>query len=218
LDDFDNGVGQLQVLVNGQLVADIPAGLNQLTGTGDYTAYTDVAVQFGPFDVTGFLVNGQNSVSFVDPLTGHSGSVRDVMVVQGTTVLLHVFRGAGVYPGHSVTYTFSTPPLVVSSFTITPTGVDQIFSFTAAYTDGTGPFTCTFRFGDGESATVHGDLGTCSTVHDYDYSTTFSALVNVRGASTSDLVAAHQTITVSSATITASQILGLQVLASTDDD
>src|SRR2546428_370280 len=36
LDDFDNGVGQFQVFVNGHQVVDIPAGLNHLSGTGDY--------------------------------------------------------------------------------------------------------------------------------------------------------------------------------------
>jgi len=45
-DDFDDGVGQLAVLVNGQLVADIPAGLNHLTGTGDYRPYENAAVDF----------------------------------------------------------------------------------------------------------------------------------------------------------------------------
>ncbi len=39
LDDFDNGVGQLNVLVNSQLLVDIPAGLNHLTGSGDYDSY-----------------------------------------------------------------------------------------------------------------------------------------------------------------------------------
>src|SRR5437879_13468512 len=62
LDDFDNGVGQLDVLVNGQLVADIPAGLNHLTGTGDYKPYQGVAVDFGPFDITSLLVTGQNTI------------------------------------------------------------------------------------------------------------------------------------------------------------
>src|SRR5205807_407409 len=48
LDDFENGVGQFEVLVNGQLVADIPAGINQLTGSGDYAPYHNVWVNFGP--------------------------------------------------------------------------------------------------------------------------------------------------------------------------
>ena len=44
LDDFDNGVGQLQVLVNGNLVVDIPAGLNHLSGSGDFTPYRNTWV------------------------------------------------------------------------------------------------------------------------------------------------------------------------------
>ncbi len=107
LDDFDNGQGQLQVFVNGQLVVDIPAGLNHLTGTGDYGAYTETSVAFGPFDISGLLVNGQNTLTFVNPLSAHYGSVRNVRITQDSIVLLRVRSSSGVYPGHSATYTFS---------------------------------------------------------------------------------------------------------------
>jgi len=58
VDDFDNGIGQLDVLVNGQLVVDLPAGLNHLTGTGDYQPYENAIVNFGPFDITNLVVDG----------------------------------------------------------------------------------------------------------------------------------------------------------------
>ncbi len=59
VDDFDNGIGQLDVVVNGQPVTDIPAGLNHLTGTGDFKPYQDTVFHFGPFDITRFIVQGQ---------------------------------------------------------------------------------------------------------------------------------------------------------------
>jgi hypothetical protein len=198
LDDYDNGVGQLQVYVNGQFVADIPAGLNNLSGSGDYTPYSDTAVKFGPFDISSFLVDGQNNISFIDPLTGHYGTVRDVSIIQGTTVLLHVYGEAGIYPGHSALYTFSRVPLEITSFTITPASPteNQLATFTVTYAGGTPSFTCIFRFGDGEHAIVTSSSGTCSVTHDYDYPGTFTAIVTVRGASTSDIDSSSLTTTV----------------------
>jgi hypothetical protein len=198
-DDFDNGVGQLQVFVNGHLVVDIPAGLNNLSGTGDYTPYNLTWVKFGPFDISGFVFNGQNNVTFIDPLTSHFALVKNVTIVRGTQILLHVIRAAPVFPGHSVTYTFSIPPLVITSFTVTSSSpmVGQSVTFTATFTGGTTPFTCFFRFGDYESASVPAVGGRCSVTHDYDCSGQFSARVIVRGASTSDLVSARMTVTVS---------------------
>ena len=198
LDDFDDGVGQLQVLVNGQLVADIPAGLNHLSGSGDFAAYADTAVNFGPFDVSSLLVNGQNSVSFTDPLSEHSGMVRNVAVVQGDTPLLHVHGARAVFPGHSVTFTFSIPPLVLTSFSVsTTTPVEgQVVTFTATFTGGTTPSKCIFGFGDGEHSVVAGVSGTCSAVHDYDGSGIFKVFVIVTSSSTSDRVTGSISLTV----------------------
>jgi len=199
MDDFDNGVGQLQVYVNGHLVVDIPAGLNHLTGTGDYTPYTNRWVKFGPFDITSFVIQGQNTIVFSDPtIFDHFGLVRNVTIVQGNTVLLHVPGARGVYPGHSVAYTFSIPPLVITSFTASTrtATVDQVVTFTATYTGGTAPFRCFFSFGDFEFASVAGVNGACSVTHDYDYNGTFRALVIVKGASTSDVQLARLSITV----------------------
>ena len=199
VDDFDHGVGQLQVQVNGQLVVDIPAGLNHLSGSGDFATYTGESVQFGPFDITSFVIQGQNIVTFLDPSSSlHFGGIRDVTILQGNTVLLHVHRFAAVFPDHSVTYTFSNPPLVLTSFTVStanPTS-DQGLTFTASYAGGTGPFTCIFFFEDGERAAVNGTATSCSTVHDFDSSGTFHSFVIVKGASTSDVIVAHLSITV----------------------
>jgi len=198
LDDFDNGVGQLQILVNGNLVVDIPDGLNPLTGSGDYAPYTDTWVKFGPFDITKFAVQGQNTIVFKNPLSSHFGLVRNVTIVQGSTVLLHVRRSGAVFPGHSTVYTFSIPSLMIASFTastLTPV-VDQNLGFVATFTGGTMPFKCLFGFGDGEWAVVSGSSGTCSTTHDYDSSGTFMARVTVMGSSTSDVQSARLSVTV----------------------
>ena len=200
-DDFDNGIGQLDVLVNGQLVVDVPAGLNHLTGSGDYESYANAAVDFGPFDVTAFLVTGQNTVLFKDPTSSdHFSVVSNVLIVQGSTVLLSTPRARGVSPSSSFAYTFSSPPLTVDSFTITPARptADQFATLTATYSGGTGPFRCIFRFGDSERASVIGSNGTCSVVHDYDILGDFTATVTVRGASTSDSVTNSLKVTVTS--------------------
>jgi hypothetical protein len=198
LDDFDNGVGQFQVLVNGHLVVDIPAGLNHLTGSGDYTPYMNTWVNFGPFDITSFVVQGQNTIVFQDPLSSHFGLVRNVTIIQGNIVLLHVIRASPVFPGHPTIYTFSIPPLTITSFTVFPASpsVDQVATFTATYAGGTAPFTCFFRFGDEESSMVAASSGTCSTTHDYDFSGTFNVRITIVGASTSDVQTARLTITV----------------------
>ena len=199
MDDFDNGVGQLQVFVNGHLVVDIPAGLNHLTGTGDYTPYTNRWVKFGPFDITSFVVNGRNNVTFTDLNPAHHfGLVRNVMIVQGTTVLLNVGKTVGIYPGHSKTYTLSIPPLTITSFAFSPAAATskQVLTFTATYAGGTAPFTCIFRFGDGESVTVAGSSSTCTVTHEYNQPGTFMVTVTVRGSSTSDIVRSSLTINV----------------------
>jgi len=198
LDDFDNGVGQLNVLVNSQLLVDIPAGLNHLTGSGDYDSY-NTAVFFGPFDITDLLVQGQNTILFTDPTPfDHFGIVSSVRITQGDTMLLSMPRGRGIYPGHSAVYTFSNPPLVITSFTVSTQSpaVDQNVAFSARYAGGTATFSCVFGFGDGEYAVVLGSAGSCSAVHDYDNSGTFKAFVIVKGASTPDRVLGHLSITV----------------------
>jgi hypothetical protein len=216
LDDFNSGVGQLDVLVNGQLVADVPAGLNHLTGTGDYKPYENVAANFGPFDITNLLTSGQNTILFKDPTSfDHFGIVRNVTVVQDGTILLQVLGARGVYPGFSFIYTFSMAPLVIASFTASATSLvqHQSVTFTATYTGGTAPYRSAFNFGDGESMTVAGGNGACSATHDYDSASTFRATVIVKGASTSDRVSAHIRITISdpspSPTISLMQILNV---------
>jgi hypothetical protein len=199
LDDFDNGVGQLAVLVNGQLVVDLPAGLNGLTGTGDYKPYENVAVDFGPFDITNFVVNGQNTILFKDPTSfDHFGVVRNVSIIQGSTILLQAPRARGVYPGFSFTYTFSNPPLMLTGISpSSPTPVvEQAVTFTVNYTGGTGPVNCIFLFGDGGSARVQGTNGTCTAIHHYFGSGTFIVRVIISGSSTSDRATGNLAITV----------------------
>jgi hypothetical protein len=200
VDDFENGVGQLQVFVNGHLVVDIPAGSNHLTGSGDFAPFSDTWVKFGPFDITRFINQGQvqNTIVFTDPLSSHFGLVRNVTITQGSTILLHVHRPSAVFPGHDTTYTFSIPPLVLTSFTVSSSSptVGQSVTFIATYTGGTAPFKCIFGFGDDSRVVVAGASGTCSVTHVFGGSGTFNVFVVVLGASTSDRAVGHLSITV----------------------
>ena len=140
----------------------------------------------------------------MDPQTAdHFGLIRNVTIVQGDTVLLQVARARGIFPGFSVTYTFSNPPLVLTGFTVSDSGpaAGQNVTFTATYTGGTGPFKCIFSFGDGKFAIVSGVAGVCSAVHHYDDSDTsctdidtFTARVIIIGSSTSDRVTGQLSI------------------------
>jgi hypothetical protein len=198
-DDFENGVGQLQVFVNGHLVADIPAGVNHLSGSGDYAPFDNTWVKLGPFDITSFVVTGQNTVLFMDPQTSdHFALVKNVTIVQGNTLLLHVERARGVFPGFSFSYTFSNPPLMLKAFTVSTTSPveGQAITFTATYTGGTAPFKCVFFFGDGGSAVVAGVNGMCTAVHHYYDSGSFTVKVIIIGSSTSDRVTGSISITV----------------------
>jgi len=199
IDDFENGIGQLQVLVNGQLVVDLPSGLNHLTGSGDYAPYDNRWISFGPFDITSFVVQGQNTILFRDPQPDdHFGLVKNVTIVQGDIVLLHVERARGIFPGFSFSYTFSNPPLKLKDFTSSNSTPDegQAVTFTATYAGGTGPFVCVFQFGDGGSAVVQGTNGVCSAVHHYHDSGSFVVRVIIFGSSTSDRIVGSLSVTV----------------------
>jgi len=133
----------------------------------------------------------------MSPPPGHFGLIRNVTIVQGDTVLLRVSGSRFVNAFHSVTFTFSIPPLVITSFTASNSTpfVEEPVIFTASYTGGTAPFTCTFRFGDDESSSVIGTSGTCSVTHDFDSSGTFNVTVVVKGSSTSDRVSSRINVT-----------------------
>jgi hypothetical protein len=179
------GPGQLQVFVNGIHVTDITPGLTNFAS-------------FGPFDIASFLNAGtQNNITFMNPQTSQFVLVKNVTITQGLTTLLHV-SNAHVFAGHSITFTFSLPPLQISNLTIsnlTPS-TGELVTFTASFNGGTSPFRCVFRFGDEESSSVLGSSGTCSVTHDFDDEGSFQARVIIRGASTSDLVSTRLTVTV----------------------
>ncbi len=191
----------MNVLVNGQIVVDIPAGLNHLTGTGEFDPYEDTWVSFGPFDITSIVTQGKNSIVFRDPLTSHTGLIKNVTIIQGTTVLLSAPKTRFISPTSSATYTFSNPPLVLTSFTVSnPTpSVDEDVTFTATFTGGTAPFTCSFNFGDGESMRVNTTSQSCTATHDYDDPGNFTATVKVRGSTFADKVKGSITVIVQEA-------------------
>jgi PKD repeat protein len=185
-DDYEHGVGQLDVLANGNLVVNIPAGLFHLAGSGDYAPYTDAWVQLGPFNIA--TLQGQNTLVFRNPLDSHECDVKDVVVTSGQTTLLNYTKTIEVEPEEPIRLTFSNPPLVLTSFTDTSKTVAnrEAFTFNATFTGGTGPFTCTFQFGDQNSKTVTTTSHTCTTTHTFRETGTFTVTVKVRGASTSD--------------------------------
>jgi len=197
-DDWEQGVGELDVLVNNQLVVNIPAGINHLTGTGDYAPYDNTWVSFGPFHITSLVTLGTNSLVFRNPLTSHGCMVRRILIVQGGTVFLNQPRVRFIDPTHPVRMTFSNPPLQLTSFTATPNPVVEgnRVTFTATFTGGVGPFTCKFNFGDDEDKNVNSTGQSCSVTHTYDDDMVFNATVRVRGVNTSDNVSGGLSVTV----------------------
>ncbi len=187
-DDFQHGVGQLDVLINDQLVVNIPAGLNHLHGTGDYAPYDGTWVSFGPFHVTSLVTPGTNTLVFRNPLRTHDCQVRNVRIARGSIVILNDVQVHDVSPENTVTLNFSLSPLALASFTASPSTAmeDEDVTFTATYSGGTGPFNCRFVFGDRESETVTSTTQSCSVDHDYDSPGTFTATIRVEGVSTVD--------------------------------
>jgi hypothetical protein len=190
VDDWDNGVGQLQVFVNGNLVVDIPAGLNGLTGSGDFQLYDNVNINFGPFDITSYLTNGQNTILFKDANpSDHFAVVSNVVIKQDGNTLLKQSRSRGVYPAFSFSYTFAFPlgPTTSISTSITSLAIsgNQPLLYSAAYT-GSGSFSCVFSFGEGQQVNVASVDGTCLTWHQYSSPGTFNITVAVTPTSQND--------------------------------
>ena len=193
---FHNGIGPFTVLVNGHVVANFP-GHGFVSSSSTVVFGTDKWVTLGPFDITAFVIPGQNNVTFVNTFGIRFSLVRQVMVMQGSTVFLDFKGPRFISPTRSLILTFSNPPLVITSFSVIGNLVtNNTVTFTATYTGGTAPFKCIFSFGDDESTTVAGTAGSCSVTHDFDDSGNFTARVVVKGSSTSDVQTASLKITV----------------------
>ncbi len=99
------------------------------------------------------------------------------------TVKVTVCNTSGLCSSKSVTITIT--PLVITSFTLSPTPVFATASpartFTATYSGGTGPYVCTFNFGDGNTTTTSTTAQSCSSNHSYMLTGTFTANVTVVG-------------------------------------
>ncbi len=198
--NFKDGIGLLDVSLNGQLVVNVPGGLFQLSGTGHYGPFANIWVTLGPFEVTNLVVRGTNTLVFSDPLKSHTTLIRNVKVVSGDSMVLLDYENVReVTPGESVTLTFSNPPLQLSSLTVSSAAVfvTEDRSFTATYEGGVGPFSCTFNFGDGGSTLVYSAGQGCSTTHTYwlgdentwwDAEGNFTPTVRVVGANSGEFV------------------------------
>jgi len=181
-DQFVKGVGELDVRVNGNLVVNIPAGLIHLTGTGSFAPFNERWVFFGPFDITGSIIPGANTITFTNPLDDHASRVRNVTITSNDQLLLS-FRGtSSITPDHGLRLIFLSAPLVFASLTVSPSSVvvGEETTFTAAYTGGAGPFTCIFRFGDDTSARVTSQGQSCTAAHTYDNDGLVTVRVTVR--------------------------------------
>jgi PKD repeat protein len=197
-DDYENGIGQLDVLVNGVAIVNIPAGLHHLTGSGDYLPYMDTRVTIGPIDIGAHLISGTNTIVFRNPLDNHECEVSHILIQSNGKTLLNSTNTREVEPNEPLTLTFSNPPLEITSLTITPTTVNKAdkVTVTASYTGGTGPFECKFNFGDGSHATVQSNGQSCSTTHQYRKAGTFQVTVKIKGANTGDRASQSITVTV----------------------
>src|SRR2546422_1692596 len=196
-DQYVNGVGELDVKINGHLVVNIPGGLLHLTGSGSYAPYNERWVAFGSFDISSFVIPGANILTFTNPLDDHASLVRNVTITLNDQPLFLSQRTSQIYPGHGLRLVFPSQPLIFTELTSTPSIIvqGQRVTFTATFTGGAGPFTCTFRFGDDESARVTTSTQSCSASHTYDDSDTFNVRVTIR-ESTGNTVNGSITITV----------------------
>ena len=187
---FHDGFGSFEVLVNGHVVdvVNIPFVRSATIPNADSAPGANKFVNFGPFDITAFVVQGQNNITFVNPTSSRFSLIRNVMITQGNTIFLNVMGARFVSPGRPVTFTFSNPPLTIRSFTASNNNpfVKQDVTFTATYTGGTGPFKCLFRFGNGNLWGVKGNNGSCSVAPDYDFPGSFTATVRITGSTTGD--------------------------------
>jgi len=184
-DNYENGVGEFQVYLNGQLVVDLPAGINHFTGSGVYLPYNETWVSFGPFDITSLARNGMNNLTFTNPLTSHESRFRNVKVVQGDLVFLNSTRTQFLSAGVTRTLRFSTIPLALTSFTVTPTTIfaRQPARYNATFNGGTGPFTCTFTFpgsDDSTTKTVRTTKQSCSVMQNIRTAGTFTVMVTIK--------------------------------------
>jgi len=188
IDDCDDGVGQLTVLVNDKFVVNLPPCTDN---NGDNQQFMNQFASFGPFDITSFVVQGKNTIVFMSPPPGHFGLIKNITITQGSTVLLHVAGARFVTGSHPLTFTFSNPPLVVKSYTVSPTPVIKgaTATFTSTFTGGSAPLTCSFTFGDGTPAVVvTTSSGTCAADHSYDDSGNYLARVKTTGQASTDVV------------------------------
>ena len=186
----------MTVLVNDKFVANLPPCTVR---DGDNTAFTNQFANFGPFDITSSVTQGKNTIVFMSPPPGHFGLIKNITITQGNTVLLHVSGARFVTGSHSVTITFSNPPLVVKSYTVNPTPVIEgaTVTFTATFTGGSAPFICSFTFGDGSPAVnVTASSGSCSATHSYDDCGYYQARVKITGQSSTDVVRVFLQVTV----------------------
>ena len=192
--DWDGG-GEETLTVNGLFLASLPAT--------DSPQNANVYVAFS-LNITSFVVQGTNKLTFTHANWDCStiDNVKNLQVASGTTV---VYSNSTVEPlscTQSLAYTFTTtspppPPAAATVFTYSPTNptAGQAVTFTATASNGMGPYTFTWDFGDGSA-------GSGQTVtHVYGQAGEFTVKLTVTDSSQNTATSA-QTVAVTTSTLT----------------
>src|SRR5205807_6707533 len=193
--DFD-GANEETITMNGNLVASVPAVLTPANGA-TWVAFT--------FDITSFLVQGTNTLSFTHANSDcpTNDQVRNLLVSNQTNTIYSNATAENINTAtnctNTLTYTFTIgagapPPPPSTGFAFLPSSpvVNSPVAFTATTTGGTAPYTISWSFGDG--ATGVGAI----TTHTYTTAQSFTVTETATDSSSpSQNAVSSQTIIIS---------------------
>ncbi|TMH94463.1 PKD domain-containing protein [Candidatus Bathyarchaeota archaeon] len=193
--DFD-GANEETITMNGNLVASVPAVLTPANGA-TWVAFT--------FDITSFLVQGTNTLSFTHANSDcpTNDQVRNLLVSNQTNTIYSNATAENINTAtnctNTLTYTFTIgagapPPPPSTSFTFLPSSpvVNSPVAFTATTTGGTAPYTISWNFGDGGVGTG------ATTTHTYTTAQSFTVTETATDSSSpSQNAVSSKTVTVS---------------------
>jgi len=173
--DFD-GANEETITMNGNLVASVPSVLTTANGA-TWIAFT--------FDITSFVVQGANTISFT-----HANSdclvddqVRNLVVSNQTNTIYSNATAENINTATNCTYTLtyhftigvgapSPPPSTIFTFLPSTPIINSPVTFTATTTGGTAPYTISWSFGDGATGTGATTAHTYTTAQSFTVSET----------------------------------------------
>jgi len=194
--DVINGIGELNIDVNGVTVANLPCNFAGVTCAGFTGVINQVDNVWAPFaiDISAHVVGGTNTIRFWNPLTVHSSGIRNVTVtVDGvvvfndptsiancTTACYNIGPGTS---GQQLSESFALGLGVSGDFTANISGLAVALNATAS--GGTAPYSFTWAFGDGTA-------GSGQTVnHSYAAAGTYAVSVTITDSVGGTLVVTH---------------------------